>query len=138
MSTLYIKIHFFLHYLIKQLKSCFLRLGCHFISSWYFIKSDCICTTGQVVKLNRIYTYEENEQIDIVRLTDIHIERGYVYCSLFFFSKNKIITVRHSLFKGVYIIWRLMDNEDFDEIMSRRLWEGVSNQNDLLEFVFKL
>jgi hypothetical protein len=43
--------------------------------------------------------------------------------------------------KDTYIIWKLMDNEEFDEIMSRRLWQEVNKQEvnkqeDLLEFVF--
>jgi len=29
-----------------------------------------------------------------------------------------------------------MDNEEFDEIMSRALWDEVSEQEDLLEFDF--
>ena len=123
-------------YLKEQIKGGLLRLGCHFFSSWYFIKSDCISTTGQVVKLNHIYTYEENEQIDIVHLTDIHIERGYLYCSLFFFSNNQIITVRHTLMKGVKAIWRLLNNMEFDEIMSIRLWNEVNEEEELLEFDF--
>jgi len=136
MSTLYIKIQLFLQYLKKQLKSCFLRLGCYFISSWYFIKSDFICTTGQVVKLNHIYTYEDNEQIDIVRLSDIHFERGYLYCSLFFFLNNQIVTVRHTLVKGTKAIWMLLDNREFDERMSIRLWNEVNEEVELLEFDF--
>ena len=123
-------------YLKGQIKGGLLRLGCHFFSSWYFIKSDCISTTGKVVKLNHIYTYEENEQIDIVRLTDINIERGYLYCSLFFFSNNQIITVRHTLMKGVKAIWRLLNNMEFDEIMSIRLWNEVNEEEELLEFDF--
>lgn len=123
-------------YLKGQIKGGLLKLGCHFISSWYFIQSDCICTTGQVVKLNHIYTYEDNEHIDIVHLTDIHFERGYLYCSLFFFSKNQIITVRHTLMKGVKAIWRLLDNMEFDEIMSIRLWNEVYEEVELLEFDF--
>lgn len=134
MRTLNYKLQFFILRLRMQLKAFFLRLGCHFISSWYFIKSDCICTTGQVVKLNHIYTYEDNEQFDIVRLTDIHFERGYLYCSLFFFSKNQIITVRHTLMKGAKAIWRLLDNREFDEIMSIRLWNEVNKEEELLEF----
>lgn len=119
-----------------HLNALFLRLGCHFISSWYFIKSDCICTTGQVVKLNHIYTYEDNEKVDIVRLTDIHFERGYFYCSLFFFAKNQIITVRHTLMKETKVIWRLLDNKEYDEAMSIRLWNEVSEEVELLEFDF--
>src|SRR5665647_1279503 len=101
---------------------------------WYFIESDSICTTGKVLKINSLYTYKENGYVDIVRLTDVHIERGFLYCSLFFTSKNKIITVRQSLLKDVYIHWRLMDNEEYDELMSRRLWQEVNRKNDLLEF----
>ena len=136
MSTLYIKIQFFLHCLRKQIKSWFLRLGCHFFSSWYFIESDNICTTGKVLKINSLYAYQENGFVDIVRVTDVLIERDYLVCSLFFTSKNKIITVRHTMQKGTYVLWRIMDNEEFDEIMSRRLRHAVNKQKDLLEFDF--
>jgi hypothetical protein len=29
-----------------------------------------------------------------------------------------------------------MDNREFDEFMSRKLWQEVSKQNDLLDFGF--
>jgi hypothetical protein len=136
MRSLNYKVQFFIQSLRMRLKAFLLRLGCHFISSWYVIKSGCICPTGQVVKLNHIYAYEDNEQVDIVRLTDIHFERGYLYCSLFFFSKNQIITVRHTLMKGTKAIWRLLDNREFDEKMSIRLWNEVNEEVELLEFDF--
>jgi hypothetical protein len=136
MSTLDIKIRFFFHCLRKQIKSWFLRLGCYFFSSWYYLESDCICTTGKVLKLNSLFTYQENGFVDIVRVTYVQIERGYLYCSLFFTSKNKIITVRHTLQKGTYVLWRLMDKEEYDELMSMRLWEEVNRADELLEFDF--
>lgn len=68
---------------------------------------------------NEIYTYKEDGYIDIVRLVDVNIEKGYLYCSLYFFNKNKIITVCQIMQKDTYIIWRLLDNEEFDEIMSK-------------------
>ena len=136
MSTLDIKIRFFFHCLGKQIKSWLLRLGCCFFSSWYFIDSDSICTSGKVLKINSLFTYQENGFVDIVRLTNVHIERGYLYCSLFFTSKNKLITVRHTLQKGTYVLWRIMDNEEFDEIMFRRLRHAVNKQTDLFEFDF--
>jgi hypothetical protein len=113
-----------------QLKALFLRLGCRFITSWYYIKRERICTTGQVIKVNHIYTYEDIDQIDIVRLADIYFKRGYLYCSLFFFSKNQIITVRHTLIKGAKAIGSLLDNREYDERMSIRLWNEV-NARDL-------
>ena len=131
---LYIKWRFFLHCLGKSLKGSFHRLGCHFFSTWHYLKHCSIWTTGQVLKIGNVYTYHEGGYVDIVRLTDVHIERGFLYCSLFFFSKNKIITVRQTLQKDAYIIWRLMDSEEFDEIMSRRLWQEVDKDDDLLRF----
>lgn len=118
------------------LKTWLLRFGCFLFPSWHFINHDCICTTGKVLKLNKIYTYEEGGHVYIVRLNDVFTDKGYLYCSLFFFSKNKIITVCQIMKKDTYIIWKLMDNEEFDEIMSRRLWQEVNKQEDLLEFVF--
>ena len=131
-----IKIRFFFHCLGKKLKSWFLRLGCHFFSSWYFIESDNICTLGKVLKLNSLYTYDEGSNLEIVRLTNVHVERGYLYCSLFFTSKNKLITVRHIMQKGTYVLWRLMDIEEYDELMSLRSWYEVTKDEELLEFDF--
>jgi hypothetical protein len=136
MSTLYIKVWFFFHCLKKQIQSWFLRLGCHFISSWYYIESDSICTRGKVLKINSLFTYQENGFVDIVRVTNVHIERGYVYCSLFFTSKNELITVRHIMQKSTYVLWRLTDKEEYDELMSRKLWYEVTRDEELLEFDF--
>lgn len=89
-----------------------------------------------MLKLNSLYAYQENGFVDIVRLTDVLIERGYMFCSLFFTSKNKIITVRHIIKKDTFILWRIRDIEEFDEIMSRRLWDEVTKDEELLEFDF--
>jgi len=35
-----------------------------------------------------------------------------------------------------YVIWQIMDNREFDEAISRKLWQEVANQDDLLEFGF--
>lgn len=136
MSTLYIKIQFFLHCLLRQSKSWLLRLGCYFLSSWHFIDNNCICTTGKVLRLEGIYTYREGDNVEIVRLTNIHTERRYLYCSLFFFSMNKIITVRQTMLKDAPVLWSFSDNREFDEIMSIKLWNEVSKEEELLEFDF--
>ena len=86
--------------------------------------------------VNQLRELEEDGVLEIVRLTDVHFERGYLFCSLFFFSKNQIATVRHTLLKGTKVAWRLMENIDYDELMSRRLWHEVSKTEDLLEFDF--
>ncbi|HOU96994.1 MAG TPA: hypothetical protein PLN06_10320 [Bacteroidales bacterium] len=113
-----------------------LRVGCYFHPSWFHIDNDSICTTGKVIRLEKIYTYEEEGNFDIVRLTDVHFERGYFFCSLFFFSKNQIVTVRHTFLKGTKVAWRLLDNKEYDELMSMRLWQQVSKEEELLEFDF--
>jgi hypothetical protein len=89
-----------------------------------------------VVKLDGIYTFKEDDEIDIIRLTNVHIERGYLYCSLFFFSRNKIITVRQTMLKGAPVLWSLSDNKEFDELMSFRLWNDADKGQELLEFDF--
>lgn len=124
---------FFYLSLRTQLISWFLRFGCYLFSSWYYIDNDSILTTGKVLQLNRIYTYKEGDNVDIVRLTYVHIERRYLYCSLYFFSKNNIITVRKTMLKGAPVLWTLSDNKEFDEIMSIKLWNEVSNIEELLE-----
>ena len=119
-----------------RVKSLLLRVGCYFHPSWFHIDNDCICTTGKVIRLDNIYTYEDDGILDIVRLTDVHFERGYLFCSLFFFSKNQILTVRHTLLKGTKVAWRLLDNREYDELMSMRLWHEVGTAEELLEFDF--
>lgn len=136
MNTLDLKVQFFFHRLRRRTKSLLLRLGCYFISSWYFIDSDCICTPGKVLKLDRIYTYKEGDNVEIVRLTNVHTERRYLYCSLFFFNMNKIITVRQTMLKDAPVIWSISENGEFDEIMSIRLWNAVNKEEELLEFIF--
>ena len=38
--------------------------------------------------------------------------------------------------KGTYVLWRLMDKEEYDELMSRKLWYEVTKNEELLEFDF--
>jgi hypothetical protein len=38
--------------------------------------------------------------------------------------------------KGTYVLWRLMDKEEYDELMSRKLWYEVTKDEELLEFDF--
>jgi len=83
-----------------------------------------------------VYNNEDVIVIEEVRLFDVHFERGYLYCSLYFFSKNEIITVRQTLQKDSYIIWRLMGKNEYDELLSRRIWHEVTKSDDLLEFDF--
>lgn len=127
---------FFIKCRVDRLKAGINRLGSLFISHWHHINHNCINTSGQVVKINSIYTYKEGCYIDIVRLLDVYKEKGYLYCTLYLLSQNKIITVSQILKDDAYIIWRLMDNREFDEIMSRRLWHKVDTENELLEFNF--
>ena len=130
------KVRFIILILREKIKGCLLRLGCHFISSWYFIDNKCICTPGKVLKLDSIYTYKEGDNVDIVRLTNVHTEICYLYCSLFFFSMNKIITVRQTMLKDAPVLWSLSDNRDFDEIMSIRFWNEINKAEEILEFDF--
>jgi hypothetical protein len=55
---------------------------------------------------------------------------------MFFFSNNKINTVRQTLLKDVNLLWRLMNIEEYNELMSRRLWDEITKQEELLEFDF--
>jgi len=136
MKSIQYRIMFSYLSLRRQLITWFLRLGCYLFSSWYYIDNDSILTPSKVLKLNRIYTYREGENVEIVRLTNVHIERRYLYCSLFFFSRNKIITVRQTMLKDAPILWTLSDNREFDEIMSIRLWNEINKAEEILEFDF--
>lgn len=136
MCTIYIRWNFFLHCIRKSVNGWLLKLGSHFFSTWHCVKCDSICTTGNDLKINYFYTFEEYTSIDIVRLADVHVERDYVYCSLFFTSKNEIKTVRHTLEKGTHVLWKIMDLKEYDELMSRKLWYDVTRDEELLEFDF--
>ena len=118
------------------MKAWLLRIGCHFFSTWHCIKHNCICTTGQVVKVNNIYTFVEEGDIDIVRMLDVYQAKGYLYCTLYFFTRNKIATVSQILNPDDYGIWRIMDNEEYDERMSMHLWQEVDTDDDLFRFFF--
>ena len=136
MNILQHRILLLYHSVRYRVKSWLLRAGCYFHPSWLYIDNNSILTTGKVLKLDGIYTFKEDERIYIVRLTNVHIERGYLYCSLFFFSRNKIITVRQTMLKGAPVLWSLSDNKEFDELMSFRLWHDANKGQELLEFDF--
>jgi hypothetical protein len=38
--------------------------------------------------------------------------------------------------EDTFILWRIKDIEEFDEILSRRLWYEVTKDEELLEFDF--
>lgn len=125
--TLYIKCRFFLYCQVKSLEGLLLRLGCLLFSTWHYIKHNSICTNGYVLKVNNIYTFKEGSHIDIVRLLDVFKDKNYLYCTLYFFNENKIVTVNHIIYPDDYLIWQIMENQEYDEIMSRRLWQKVNH-----------
>ena len=131
-----IKLQFFLKCQVRTFEGLLLRLGSLFISTWYYVDHDSICLKGNVLKLDHIYTYKENLNVDIVRLLDVYSAKGYLYCTLYFFNSNQIITVSQKMKPREFSIWRIMDDREFDEFMSRKLWQKVSKQNDLLDFGF--
>ena len=134
MYTLYHRLQFLLKQQGKSLKGLLLRIGCHFFSTWHYLKHSSICAIGQVVKINNIYTFVEEGDIDIVRMLDVYQAKGYLYCTLYFFTRIKITTVSQILNHDDYTIQRIMENEEYDEIMSRRLWSEVDKQDNLYEF----
>jgi hypothetical protein len=134
MWLLYIKCRFFLHCKVKSIESLLLRFGCLLFSNWHYIRHNSICTNGYILKVNNIYTFKEGNHIDIVRLLDVFKDKNYLYCTLYFFKKNRIATVSHIIYPDDYLIWQIMENLQYDEIMSRRLWREVNKEDDLLEF----
>lgn len=134
MYTLNRRLEFLLKYQGKSLKGLLLRIGCHFFSTWHYLKHSSICTTGQAVKVNNIYTYDEKGYVDIVRLLDVYEDKGYMYCTLYFFTENKIATVSQIINPDNYVICRILENEEYDEIMFRRLWSEVDKEDNLCEF----
>lgn len=132
--SLCVKWQFLLHCQKKTVKGWFLKLGCHYFSTWHYLKYNSICTTGKVVKVNNIYTFEEEGVIDIVRMLDVYQAKGYLYCTLYFFTRNTIATVSQILKPDDYGIWRIMVNEEYDERMSMRLWHDIDKDDNLLDF----
>jgi hypothetical protein len=90
-----------------------------------------------VLKLNKIYTYREGGDVEIVRLINVYINKGYLYCSLYLFSKNIITTVSQNMHKDVPIIWQILENEAYDEEMSMKLWKEVDTETEFFEFDFE-
>jgi hypothetical protein len=91
---------------------------------------------GQVVKVNSIYTFVEEGDSDIVGMLDVYQAKGYLYCSLYFFTRNKIATVSQIFNPDVYGIWSIMDNEEYNKRLSIRLWQEVDKDDDLLDFTY--
>lgn len=125
-----IKVRFFLHCQGKSLEGLLLRFGCLLFSTWHYIRHNSICTNGYILKVKNIYTFKEGNHVNIVRLLDVFKDRNYLYCTLYFFNENKIATVGHIIYPDDYLIWQIMENQEFDEIMSRRLWREVNKQKD--------
>lgn len=123
--TLCIKWRFLIHCQVKSIEGLLLRLGCQLFSTWYYVKHNSICTNGNVLKVNNIYAFKEGNHIDIVRLLDVSKDKNYLYCTLYFFNENKIVTVSHIIYPDDYLIWQILENKEFDEMMSRRLWQKV-------------
>jgi hypothetical protein len=129
--TLYIKWRFFLHCQVKSFDGLLLRIGCLLYSTWHYIRHNSICTNGYILKVNNIYTFKEGNHIDIVRLLDVFKDKNYLHCTLYFFNENKIATVSHIIYPDDYIIWQIMENKEFDKIMSKRLWQEAIKQDEL-------
>jgi hypothetical protein len=106
------------------------------LPSWHYINHSSIHTNGHVLKLNEIYAFKEGVQYDIVRLLDFYKINNYLYCVLYFFNDNKITTVSHILKPDDYLIWQIMDNQEYDNSMSRKFDQKYSRQEDLLDFDF--
>jgi len=134
---LYFRMQFFLMFYNNKFKDWLLRLGCYFISSWHYVNHNCISTRGKVLKLDEIYTYRDDDVIEIVRLIDVYYKKGYLYCSFYFFTKNKIITVCQCNQNDALIIWHILDNAAYDEEMSMKLWNEVNAEKEFFEFDFE-
>jgi hypothetical protein len=98
------RIQFIINTQLDNLKSAMNRIGAVVFSGWHFINHDCICTIGKVLKINRIYTFKESKNVDIVRLLDVYKDKGYIYCTLYFFNENKVVTVNQIMRHYAYVI----------------------------------
>lgn len=55
---------------------------------------------------------------------------------MYFFNENRIVTVSHIIYPDDYLIWQILENREFDEAMSRKLWREVDKQDDPMEFPY--
>ena len=129
MSLLFIRLQFSLKCKVKSLEGMSLRLGSIFFSAWRYIDHDSICTTAKILKLNNIYTYKESAYVDIVRLVVAYNDKEHLHCTLYFFNRNQIVTLSQIMQPSAHVIWQIMDNKEYDELMSRRLWQEVEKQD---------
>ena len=95
-----------------------------------------MCTTAKILKLNNIYTYKESAYVDIVRLVAAYNDKEHLHCTLYFFNRNQIVTLSQIMQPSAHVIWQIMDDKEYDEIMSRKLWREVNELEELLEFDF--
>lgn len=130
------RIQFLIECQWENLKASMNLLASLVFPLWHYVNHNCICTSGKVLKINKIYTYEESGCVHIVRLLDVYKNKGYIYCTLYFFNENKTITVSQILQPDALVIWRIMNDKEFDEIMSMKLWQKVDNESELIEFDF--
>jgi hypothetical protein len=49
----------------------------------------------------------EEADIDIVCMLDVYQAKGYLYCTLYFFTRDKIATVSQILNLDDHVIWRI-------------------------------
>lgn len=45
------------------------------------------------------------------------------------FNRNQIITVTQIIQPGAFVLWQIINDIEYDELISRRLWREVEKQN---------
>jgi hypothetical protein len=129
--------HFFFWLQRKRFKALLSRLWCLISPNHYHFNVKCICTQTGTLRVNSVYCYREGSYLDKAKLLNVHLEKEYLYFQLYLINKALTVTVCHINKPDAYSMWKLSDENEYEEIISRRLWHEVDNQNDLLEFEFE-
>jgi hypothetical protein len=124
-------------YIKMKIRAMIIRIGCLFDKQWHYLNYHCICTTAKVLKSNNIYTYQDHDTVDKVKFLDYSIEKGYLFCTLFFFDQMKTITVCQILQPNASVFWRLLDEEEYDEIIFKQIDDELTKNYDLLELDYE-
>jgi hypothetical protein len=130
------EIQFLLWWQRKRFKALLSRLWCLVSPNQYYFNLRCICTENRTIRINSVYCYREGSYLDKAKLLKVRLEKEYIYFRLYLVNKGLTVTVCQISNPDAYSMWKLLDENEYDEIISRRFLQKVDNQNDLLEFEF--
>lgn len=100
---------------MEEFKSQDDRFGVSSFSIISLGKHNCICNSDKMLEIIKIYTYEES-----VCAYNLYKNIGFKYCTLYLDNDNKTIATSPILQPDFYLIWRIIDNKEYGEIICMR------------------